>query len=171
MLPNSDNYLVDNYLKGDEKSLEIIIRRYLKPIYSFAYKYVGNSQDAEEITQDTFIKMWRHLRRFDKHRSFKTWIFTIAKNTAIDFLKKKKTIPLSELSEIVKDEKTIEYKDITDEFAMIIKKLSPKYQEVLSLYYSDHFTFREIAETLGEPLNTIKSRHRRALILLRRFPR
>ncbi|MBI4159946.1 sigma-70 family RNA polymerase sigma factor [Candidatus Wolfebacteria bacterium] len=73
-----------------EVSLELLIRRYLKPIYGFTYRYVGAGQDTEDVTQETFVKVWRNLKKFDQNKSFKTWIFSIAKNTAIDFLKKKK---------------------------------------------------------------------------------
>src|SRR3989338_146778 len=92
----SDQQLIADYLTGDEKSLKILYGRYLKPIYSFVYRYVGGGQDVEDVTQDAFVKVWRNLKKFDQNKSFKTWIFSIAKNTAIDFLKKKKAIPFSE---------------------------------------------------------------------------
>src|SRR3989338_6167993 len=88
----SDQQLIADYIAGDEKSLKLLVRRYLKPIYSFTYRYVGGGQDAEDGTQEVFIKIWRHIKRFDQNKSFKTWIFAIAKNTAIDFLKKKRAI-------------------------------------------------------------------------------
>ena len=87
----SDEQLINNYLKGDEKSLEILIHRYLKPIYNFVYRYVNNKQEAEDVTQEVFVKTWRNLKKFKRNKSFKTWIFSIAKNTAIDSFKKKKT--------------------------------------------------------------------------------
>jgi len=91
----SDYQLINNYLKGDEESLEILIQRYLKPIYSFVYRYIGNAHETEDITQEVFVRMWRNLRKFDQQKSFKTWIFAIAKNASLDFLKKKKAIPFS----------------------------------------------------------------------------
>ncbi len=94
---DSDQKLIANYLAGDEKSLEILINRYLRPIYSFVYRHVGNGEVAEDITQEVFVKVWRNLKKFDQNKSFKTWIFTIAKNTSFDFFKKKKAIPFSEL--------------------------------------------------------------------------
>jgi len=84
-----DSQLIADYLKGDEKSLEILFGRYLKPIYSFVYRFVGEGQEVEDVVQDIFLKVWRNLKKFDRSRSFKTWIFSIAKNTAIDYLKKK----------------------------------------------------------------------------------
>lgn len=177
----SDNQLVAAYLKGDEESLEDLIKRYIKPIYSFAYRYIGNAHDAEDITQEVFLKFWRNLKKFDRGKNFKTWIFAIAKNSCIDFLKKKKTISFSVfenekgengLIDVLIDphplpQELLEKDDIAQVLTSAMDNLSPKYRMVLFLRYNDHFTFREIAESLDEPLNTVKSKHRRALIMLK----
>ncbi len=177
-----DEQLIAVYLKGDEKALEILIKRYLKPIYSFAYRHVGDSCNAEDITQEVFIKAWRHLKKFDKNKKFKTWIFSIAKNTCIDFLRKKKTVSFSKfenekgenifiktlIDPLSLPNKIFEQIDAAGFLQSAIERLLPKYQLVLSLYYNDNLNFREIAEKLKEPLDTIKSRHRRALIMLKK---
>lgn len=179
----SDSQLIADYLKGDEPSLELLIKRYFRPIYSFVYRYSGNAQDADDATEESFVKVWLHLKRFDQSKSFKTWIFSIAKNTAIDFLKKKKLIPFSEFeneegentfTETLADpaplpQELLEKAGVAQMLSSAMDKLSPKYRMVLFLRYNDHFTFREIAEALGEPLHTIKSRHRRALIQLKKL--
>ena len=69
MVTESDEQLIFNYLKGDEKSLEILIKKYLKAIYNFVYRYVENSQEAEDITQETFVKAWRNLKKFNPQKS------------------------------------------------------------------------------------------------------
>ena len=178
-----DQQLIADYLQGDEASLEFLVGRYLKPIYSFTYRYVGNAQDAEDATQEVFVKVWKHLERFDQSKSFKTWIFSIAKNTAIDFLKKKRAIPFSEfeneegenmLTETLADPSPLP-KELLEKAGMAqmlntaMEKLSPQYRIVLFLRYNDHFNFREIAESLGESINTVKSRHRRALVMLKKI--
>lgn len=179
----SDQQLIADHLKGDEESLELLIQRYLRPIYSFVYRYVGNAQETEDITQEAFIKIWRNLKKFDRQKSFKTWIFTIAKNTAFDHLKKKKAILFSEfeneegentLTETLVDpaplpQELLERAGIAQMLNSAMEILSPKYRMVLFLRYNDHFNFREIAESLGESLNTVKSRHRRALIMLKKL--
>lgn len=186
----SDQQLIADYLAGDEKSLEVLFGRYLKPIYSFTYRYVGGGQDAEDVTQEAFVKAWRNLKKFDQQKSFKTWIFSIAKNTALDFLKKsrsvsgrKKAIPFSEfeneegenmITETLADpsplpHELLEKAGMAQVLTSAMEKLSPKYRMVLFLRYNDHFNFREIAESLGEPLHTITSRHRRALIQLKKL--
>ncbi len=183
MADDNDKIFIEKYLKGDEKSLEILIQKYLKPIYGLAYKYVGNVQEAEDITQETFVKVWRNLKKFDKDKNFKTWIFSIAKNTAIDFLKKKKAVSFSEfqnengentlLEKFIDSSplpnELLERKDMIGALAKAIDKLLPKYRQTLLLRHNDNLTFREIAESLGEPLNTVKSRHRRGLIMLKKY--
>lgn len=178
----SDQELVFKYLNGDSKSLEILIHRYLKPVYRFVYRYAGGGQqDAEDITQETFVKMWRHIKRFDQTKSFKTWVFAIAKNTAIDFLKKKRTVPFSALenregdtmfAETLADslplpDEMLVRRDLRYMLACAIERLSSPYRTVLSLRFANDLTFREIAESLGEPLHTVKSRYRRGLIMLK----
>jgi len=179
----SDEQLITNYLKGDEQSLESLIKRYLRLIYGFVYRHVGNTQEAEDITQEVFLKVWRNLKKFDKQKSFKSWVFTIAKNSSLDSIKKKKPILFSEFENTngkntfvdnLKDlsllpDKIVEMANAKDVINLAMKKLSVKYRLVLSLYYDDLLNFREIAEMLGEPLNTIKSRHRRGLIFLKKI--
>jgi RNA polymerase sigma-70 factor (ECF subfamily) len=179
----ADKKLIADYLKGDEKSLEILVGRYLKPIYGFTYKYVGNSQEAEDITQETFVKVWKNIKNFDKSKSFKAWIFSIAKNAAIDFLKKKKAMQFSDLEdekgENILAEKFVdssllpneilERKDLTRALLKAMGKLLPKHRKVLLLRHKDDLTFREISQRLNEPLNTVKSRHRRGLISLKKL--
>lgn len=177
----TDHQLIQRYLLGDEKSFDILVERYMRPIYGFVYKYVRDKDVAEDITQDVFLKVFRHIKKIDPHKSFKSWMYTIAKNTALDFLKKKKAIPLSafqtaEGNNILVDklQDTKKLPDVLSQmlenkniFLLAIKNLSEKYQSVLYLYYYQYLNFREIAQALKEPINTIKSRHRRGLLLLK----
>ena len=181
----SDQQLIGNYLKNkkNEQPLEVLIQRYLKPIYGFVYKYTGDSQEAEDIAQETFVKVWRNLKKFKKQKNFKSWLFSIAKNTAIDFLKKKRAMQFSDF-ENERGESTIlekfidssplpnellERKDLMGTLAKAIGKLLPKYRKTLLLRHNDNLTFREISEATGEPLNTVKSRYRRAVIMLKKL--
>jgi len=189
----SDQKLISLYLAGDEKSLEILFNCYLKMIYSFIYRYVGDQEAAEDVAQEVFVKVWKNLKKFNpqknrfanfklrRQKNFKTWLFKIAKNASIDFLRKKKIIPFSSfdnedgnaLTDTLADpaplpDALLERQDLANLLTRALAKISFKYRAVLLLRYNDHFTFREIAESLGEPLNTIKSRHRRALIILKK---
>lgn len=179
----NDEKLVSRYLAGDKKSLEILIGRYFKPIYNFIYHYVGDAPSAEDITQDVFVRVWRKIDKFDENKKFKTWLFSIAKNAAIDFLKKKKAVPFSELENEEGENAIIENMtdpaplpdelfaraDLSKVISEALAELPPVDRSVLLLRHYNQFTFEEAAETLGEPLNTVKSRYRRALVKLRRI--
>lgn len=169
-----DEQLIENYLSGDEKSLEILIKRYLKPIYGFAYKYIGNVQESEDITQDVFVRMWKNLKKFDKQKKFKTWIFSIAKNACIDYLRKKKNLSFSDFEDEYGNNSLInkligKNNIIENNLAYALEKLSPDYQKIISLRHDYVFSFKEIAKNLGESINTIKSRYRRAIIKLKQI--
>lgn len=179
---HSDNQLIKKSIRGDHAAFAELLDRYLSPVYKFAYQYVRNGADAEDIAQEAFVRAWKHLRSFDTSKNFKTWIFTIAKNAALDLLKKKKPMIFSMLAEEEGEldallapfmghpespETAYDRKLQRAEFQSAIKALPPAYQEVLRLRYDDHLKFREIAETLDEPIDTIKSRHRRGVALLK----
>ncbi|MDD4990127.1 MAG: RNA polymerase sigma factor [Candidatus Pacebacteria bacterium] len=172
MQNSSDAQLIADYLKGDEKTFEILVKRYLKPIYSFVYKNIGNPAEAENITQDVFVKIWKNLKKFNKQKNFKSWIFTIAKNASIDFLRKKKPMASLDFNEPIDCEISPEQKAYNkskeDFLTNSLTNLSPKYKEVLVLRYQSNFTFRKIAEELDKPINTVKSWHRRGLLALRK---
>lgn len=179
---SNDNRIIQKILSGDEKAFAEIVKIYLKAIYNFLYRLAGDRDAAEDMTQETFVKAWKNLKKFDQKRSFKTWLFTIAKNTAFDWLKKKKEIPFSNFTdeegenwlENVADEnilpdEILERKNIAEELDEILQKLPPHYRVILLLRYKEEFSLHEIAEILGEPYNTIKSRHQRGLANLKKF--
>ena len=181
-MEKTDQELVLNYISGDEGSLKILIERYIRPIYNFVYHLSRNVNDAEDITQETFVKVWKNLKKYNPKQSFKTWIFSIAKNTSIDWLRKKRNLVFSDfdtedgnnyIENTTRDENALQ-----DELAIIaedkkflseaLKKLSLIYQSILVLRYSEELTFKEIGDILGKSLDTVKSQHRRALIQLKK---
>jgi RNA polymerase sigma-70 factor (ECF subfamily) len=176
----TDHELIERYLKGDEKSFEVLVARYTDVLYRFVLTYVKDRQVAQDIVQSAFLKVWRNVKKIDKTKNFKSWIYAITKNTALDSIKSKKAVPFSNFQDDkgknVLVEKLLDNSILPDQLAMAsestrtfkqaIKQLSSKYQEVLNLYYYQYLNFREISEELQESINTIKSRHRRGLILL-----
>jgi RNA polymerase sigma-70 factor (ECF subfamily) len=168
-------------LKGDEQSLEVLIKKYLKPIYGFIYKNVGDVAAAEDITQEVFVKIWKNLKKFDQNKEFKPWLFQIAKNASIDYLRKKKSIPFSRfenekgqnvLTENLSDEapNLLEVLNNKKTLTMVMETLSPKDQKIIKLRHTDGLSFKEIADTTQESINTIKSRYRRIIINLKNNP-
>jgi len=178
----SDKEIIRQYLKGDEQSLEILIKKYLKPIYSFVYKNIGDTVAAEDVTQEIFIKIWKNLKKFDQKKEFTPWLFQIAKNTSIDYLRKRKTIPFSKfenekgqnvLTENLSDKSPNLLEILNDEttLTMVMQTLSPKDQKIIKLRHSDGLSFKEIANITQESINTIKSRYRRIIINLKNNPK
>jgi RNA polymerase sigma-70 factor, ECF subfamily len=183
MAAPSDEQLVLDYRNGEEEALRLIIERYIGPVHNFIYHFVGNAGDAEDVTQDVFLSVWKNIGRFDAEKKFRTWIFAIAKNAAFSRLRKKKPALFSDLEEAEDGRSSIESvpdtgplpeeifarTDLAGELRTAVGMLGPKYRAVVLLHYEEDLTFQEIAEMTDEPLNTVKSRHRRALEMMRRL--
>ncbi|MDO8621680.1 MAG: sigma-70 family RNA polymerase sigma factor [bacterium] len=178
----SDGQLIAQYLHGDRVALDALIRRHLQRVYRFVLRYARNPQDAEEITQETFVRAWRTIARFDRERSFTTWLLQIAKHAAIDVLRKRtRTIPTVELDDMhALGDPAVRTDNIAPRLEALLgraedarvltvalERLPSHDRIVLILRYQRELTFREIGSALGEPLHTVKSRHRRALVRLR----
>lgn len=178
----TDEQLVKDFLTGDEKSLELLVNKYLKPLYNFTYQLTRNKEASEDIVQDVFVKVWKNMSKFDTKKKFSTWIFAIAKNTAYDFLKKKKTIPFSafagedgnnileciEDETILRSQELMQNMDNVKDVQKFVASLPAKVQIILSLYHDQGFSLKEIAEILSSSPNTIKSKYRRAILWLRK---
>jgi len=171
-----DEALVSRFLRGNEKAFERLLSRYLKSVYNFLFRLVNDLPAAQDLAQETFFKAWKNLRRFDSSKSFKTWLFTIARNSAYDYLRKKKPLPFAYFEDEngnswinnVADEEALPNEilvklDREKNIAALIKKIPQNYQLILLLRYKDDFSLGEIAQILGRPYNTIKSQHQRAL--------
>ena len=174
-LNQSDEQLIAEYISSDNEEIFVfLLNKYTKPVYNFI-RYINNNNtnEAEDITQEVFIKVWKNLKRFDASKNFKVWIFTIAKNTALDWLKKRNTLPLSLLSEDIADSEQVSIidkiyqKSLSKNLTLAIEKLPSKYSSIINLYHQDDLNFREISGLLNESINTVKSRYRRGLIILK----
>lgn len=176
-----DKELIEKILNEDEQAFSLLVKKYLKPIYNFLNQLIFDKSVLDDLTQETFIKVWKNIHRFDQNKKFKTWLFTIAKNTAYDYMKKKKTIPFSiflneegeSALENVPDnqilpDKLLESEDVQKNFAEKIEGLALDFQIILKLRYKEDFSLQEIADILNIPYNTVKSRHQRALATLRK---
>ncbi len=166
--------LVINSLDGDMDSFELLTSLYLSSVYRLSFYLLKNKQDAEDNTQETFIKVWSKLKKFNKQKNFSTWILSIARNNAIDILRKKKDsdIPDEDFKEIIASDEVslpamMQKTDDEDRMRTIILSLPEIYREIISLRYEEELSFEEIAEITKTSANTLKSRHKRALTLIK----
>lgn len=177
---DSDAKIIEEYLNGKRDGLDELIKKHIRHIYNFIRQYVSDEKRAEDLTQEVFLKVWKNLRKFDVNKSFTAWLFRIARNTVIDFFRKKRNFNFSELENEENGEEfdlidadsspenDYEEKELHVLMEEILQVLPEKYRTVLVLYHQNQFNFREIAEISGEPVNTIKSRYRRALNIVRK---
>jgi RNA polymerase sigma-70 factor (ECF subfamily) len=177
----TDEQLVLAALNGQSEALGALIERYSKLVYRFVFQYVRDDADAQDVTQEVFLKVWKSLEQFEEGKTFRPWLYTIAKRTCLDLLKKHSNVAFSRLDVGALEKLQLEEwhdagvsaQDHTervllgDTLLSAMKKLSPQYAEVVTLYHQHDLNLREIAEMKSEPLNTVKSRYRRALSMLK----
>lgn len=178
-----DFRLIDRaIIENDEQAFAELMQRYKKPVYHMILKMVRNVDDAEDLTIEAFAKAFRNLEKFKKDYTFSTWLFRIATNNSIDFIRKKKLETMSldtsfkddsgeavkidvENSELNPMEVTIKSQKI-ELIRIFVDKLPPKYQRLVKLRYFDELSYNEIARKLEAPLGTIKAQLHRARELM-----
>ncbi|MER3317443.1 MAG: sigma-70 family RNA polymerase sigma factor [Allomuricauda sp.] len=177
-----DSILVRNYIDGDEKALEILINRHNQRITSFIYSKVLDRDVAEDIFQDTFIKVIKTLKRgkYSEEGKFLPWVMRIAHNLVIDHFRKNKRMPKFEGSDdfnifsVIKDEKLNAEKQIIkdqieSDLTLLIDELPDDQKEVLIMRIYKDMSFKEISENTDVSINTALGRMRYALINLRKI--
>lgn len=176
-MERNDNDLVIDYRNGNREAIEVLVKRYLPSIYNFVRRFVGEEY-ADDVTQETFVKVWKHINRFDEKRNFKVWLFTIARHVSIDWTRKKKLTPFSAFED---DDGTFDVEDVSPLATEIFQRketavaldrllgeLSPDRKSIVLLHDSEMLPFAEIAEIVKKPMNTVKSQYRRAIMVLRK---
>ena len=178
----NDSDLVKNYVNGCEKSLEVLINKHKYKLYNFIYSKVLNKDNAEDLFQETFIKVIKTLKRgvYNEEGKFLSWTMRIAHNLVIDFFRKNKRFPSFDKNEnfdiiqLIKDEnpsveRLLIDKQILDDLQKIIVKLPVDQREVLDMRLYKEMSFKEISEATGVSINTALGRMRYAIINLRKF--
>lgn len=178
----TDEQLARAYCAGDGACFEELVRRYMKPIFNFAYRMTGNHAEADDVAQDVFVQIYRSLPSARLDLPFRPWLYVIARNKCLDSLKRKSALSFSALEDpetlespidAVADpdplpDAVLESADLQRILREAIVQLPEKYRTVVSLRYAGGLSFAEIAETLGLPENTVKTHFQRAKALLRR---
>lgn len=168
-------------LAGNQKGFELLQKKYKRIINAIIRKMVKNQDDVDDLTQETFIKAFTSLHKFNSQYAFSSWIFRIASNNCIDFMRKKRfqTLSLSKEDDSSGEENIFEIKDTTysadnplltnerKEFIeRAINNLPENYRIIIKLRHEDEMDYNEIAERLNIPLGTVKAHLFRARKLL-----
>ena len=178
--------LIRAYREGDSHALNQLIERHTRLVYSFSYRLIGSAEGAQDVTQETFIKAWKNLKRYDEKQSFATWILSIARNTSIDWLRKRKSLVFSDMErddaedtrdsfeqripdELPLPHEVFEMNELGDTLDDALKQISLDRRTIILLRHREGLAFEEIAVIVGKPLNTVKSQYRRALKTLRDY--
>jgi RNA polymerase sigma-70 factor (ECF subfamily) len=165
----TDNDLIAGCIEADRKMQYELYQRYAAKMFGVCLRYTGNVEEAEDVLQEGFIKIFKKINSFRSEGSFEGWIRRIFVNTAIENFRRKNYLqPISE-----KEEQTIEgqYLSALDKMAEkdiinLVQQLSPGYRTVFNLYVVEGYTHRQIAEMLGISEGTSKSQLSRAKIIL-----
>lgn len=178
-----DFRLIDKAVEeGDQQAYGALMSRYKRPVYHTILKMVRNVDDAEDLTIEAFAKAFKSLGRFKKDYTFSTWLFRIATNNTIDFIRKKKLDTMSLDTSYTDDNGEAVQIDIEDKnlnpqdkaikkqkeelMQMFVTMLPAKYQKLVRLRYFKEFSYEEIAKELNAPLGTVKAQLHRARELM-----
>ena len=179
MLIDSDEILVVKAAAGDSKSLENLVSRYQKKIFSFIYRMVFSVEDARDLTQEVFVQVFLSLDKFRGEAKFSTWLYRIASNKSLDFLRrnqKKETIAISEIDTIAligpslnssNPEQVYLQEEKIRRLRRLIAGLPDKYRLTLVLFHYENLTYQQIAEALDLPVKTVATRLYRSKLILK----
>ncbi len=175
--------LVKKAVDGDQKAYAELMARYRDAIYFMLLKMINNKTDAEDLTIEAFGKAFKNLKQYSPNYAFSTWLFKIASNNCIDYLRKKRTHHLSIDGSFSASEKETEpqiyIRDETPDpeenliraqkailMRTVVKKLKPRYRALIELRYFKEYSYDEISQELDLPLGTVKAQLFRARELL-----
>lgn len=179
----NEEFLIQQVLKGNRKAFESLVNRYQRTVYHVIFKIVKEKEEAKDLMQETFLKAYSSISTYKSQYRFTTWLYRIAVNNAIDYLRKKKiaTLSLDQKIETKYGKLSFEPKDWTynPERKLLAKKkrfsieeaieaLPKKYREVISYRHKKEKSYQEIAEILGIPVGTVKARIFRGRELLKK---
>jgi RNA polymerase sigma-70 factor (ECF subfamily) len=175
-----DYKLVKLAVKGDERAYAELMDRYKDAIYYMLLKMVNNKNDAEDLTIEAFGKAFKNIEQYTPNYAFSTWLFKIATNNCIDFIRKKKAnivsidqteedsdiIPPPLQSTTLDPEEDMIKNQKVDLMRNVVNKLKPRYRNLIELRYFKEYSYEEIAQELNLPLGTVKAQLFRARELL-----
>jgi len=169
----SDIEIINRCLAGDVNSFEILIERYKRLIYNTAYRMLGSKEEAEDVSQEAFLRIYNSLAKYNPEYKFTTWALRITTNLCLDCLRKRKgeTLPIDDGFELSDGRDTPEEEYIRKENQKLVQdainKLPDKYKEFLILFHHRNLSYQEIMDITGESLTIVKNRLYRARQMLK----
>lgn len=164
----TDAHLVELASKGDQRAFEYLFTRYRDALVHLFEQRLGDKDMAGDLLQETFIKVYLNLDRYSKSYTFGQWIYTIARNTLVDHLRRRADdVAIDErfrapLATTPSPEESVIINQSRAHFYAALEELSDEYREVIEMRFLEEYSYEEIAEKLGRPLNTVKTQIRRA---------
>lgn len=169
----SDIEIVNRCLAGDVNAFEILIERYKRAVYNTAYRMMGSREDAEDVSQEAFVRMYNSLSKYNPEYKFITWAMKVTTNLCLDSLRKRKgeMVSIDDSFEIKDEKDTPEEEYIRKENQKLVQdaimKLPDKYREFLILFHQRNLSYQEIIDITGESLTIVKNRLYRARQMLK----
>lgn len=177
--PASIDHLIERCLEGDQVAWEAIVRQHRRKVFNVAYKFVGKHDEAEDLTQEIFLKLFKSLDTFDRRANFQTWLISVSRNLCIDHYrsvrKERETIDrdvdagdLSPASSDTGPYAALEHNDRRALLRQALDELAPTLRSAVMLRDIHELSYQEIADRLGLPEGTVKSRINRGRLELAR---
>jgi len=164
----SDSKLIEVILKKNREAYRELFDRYNRKLFVYILHLVGNREETEDILQNVFTKTYRNIKNFDQTRKFSSWIYRIAHNEAVNYLKrrnKRYTVSWEDVStskdklDIASADMPVEEKwmheEVTKEIHDAMEKLPPKYKEILTMRYYQEYSYEKIGKIMNKPVNTV----------------
>ncbi len=175
----SDEDLIERFQRGDVYAFDLIVKRYKEQLLNFVYRFVGSHEEAEDIVQETFLRVYRKRHAYKRIAKFSTWIYTIAGNLSRTELRRRKRRKLFSVTDMGFEDRDYEISDenynpenkvdgvIQEEIIHgEINNLSPKFREVIVLRDVQELSYEEISKIIKVPIGTVKSRVNRGRLKL-----
>ncbi len=175
----SDEDLAYKAIYGDKQAFAELVKRYEKAIFAFAHRMVGNREDARDIAQEAFLKAYRAIATFKANNRFSPWLYAIANNLCIDFLRRKGRTNVSldeplpgggerQVAGGIEPPQAYEQRETQLLVQQALDRLPAKYKYILILRHMQELTYEEIAQTLGVQVSAVKTQIFRARAALRK---
>lgn len=160
-----DRQLVQTIREGDTEAFETLVRRKTSKVYALCYRIIGNPEDAKDISQLVFLKLWENLEKYDPHYAFDTWLYRMVTNVAIDFMRNKQsrdnavnsTLRLVKTSADAEQGVVVQRKEVENVFNEVASVLSPKQKTIFVMNQMEDLPSAEIAKILGCRESTVRN--------------